>query len=146
MMRTIQVMGGGSHFVPNQKRTLAYSRHLASGQDRRRLRRVLRARRSSSRDEGLSVAQPASTVMWSAGLGTLRKLLSRRLFSRKGGRQPRREFALCIAMIVARLIDPASKLATRARFFDARRRSVPRPRARARGVDRALALWRLDWR
>src|SRR5262249_26304140 len=30
----------------------------------------------------------------------------------QGGRQPRREVALCTAMIVARLIEPASKLAT----------------------------------
>jgi hypothetical protein len=44
-------------------------------------------------------------------LGTLRKLRLDRLLS-QGGRQPRREVALCIAMIVARLIDPASKLAT----------------------------------
>src|SRR5262245_8319290 len=42
-----------------------------------------------------------------AALGTLRKLGLDRILSRGG-----REVALCIAMIVARLIDPASKLAT----------------------------------
>ena len=39
---------------------------------------------------------------------TLRKLGLDRILS-QGGRQPRREVALCIAMIVARLTDPASK-------------------------------------
>ena len=46
-----------------------------------------------------------------AALGMLRKLGLDRILS-QGGRQPRREVVLCIAMIVARLIDPASKLAT----------------------------------
>jgi transposase len=46
-----------------------------------------------------------------AALGTLRKLGLVRVLS-QGGRQPHREVTLCIAMIVARLIDPASKLAT----------------------------------
>jgi transposase len=46
-----------------------------------------------------------------AALGILRKLGLDRLLS-QGGRQPRREVALCMAMIVARLTDPASKLAT----------------------------------
>jgi len=46
-----------------------------------------------------------------AALGKLRKLGLERLLS-QGGRQPHREMALCAAMIVARLIDPASKLAT----------------------------------
>jgi transposase len=46
-----------------------------------------------------------------SALGTLRKLGLDRILS-QGGRQPGREVALCIAMIVARLTDPASKLAT----------------------------------
>src|SRR3974390_463856 len=46
-----------------------------------------------------------------AALGMLRKLGLDRILS-QGGRQPRRELALCKAMLVARLIDPASKLAT----------------------------------
>ena len=76
------------------------------------LRRVLR-------DEAVAAAiRQALTLLRSlphghvaAALGTLRKLGLDRLLS-QGGRQPRREVALCIAMIVARLIDPASKLAT----------------------------------
>lgn len=76
------------------------------------LRRVLR-------DEAMVPAdQSALTLLRSlphghvaAALGLLRKLGLDRLLS-QGGRQPRREVALCSAMIVARLIDPASKLAT----------------------------------
>jgi hypothetical protein len=44
-------------------------------------------------------------------VGTLRKIGLDRILS-QGGVQPRREVALCTAMLVARLIDPASKLAT----------------------------------
>src|SRR6266436_4815965 len=47
----------------------------------------------------------------SAKIEALHRLLS------QGGRQPHREVALCIAMAVARIIDPASKLAT-ARVLD----------------------------
>jgi transposase len=46
-----------------------------------------------------------------AVLGILRKLGLDELLS-QGGRQPRRSVALCVAMITARVIDPASKLAT----------------------------------
>jgi hypothetical protein len=53
-----------------------------------------------------------------AALGTLRKLGLDHILSQRG-RQPHREVALCIAMIVARLIDPASKLATARGLDDA---------------------------
>lgn len=83
------------------------------------LRRVLR-------DEAVAPAdQQALTLLRSlphghaaAALGMLRKLGLDRLLL-QGGRQPRREAALCIAMIVARLIDPASKLATARGLDDA---------------------------
>jgi Transposase DDE domain len=52
-----------------------------------------------------------------AVLGILHKLGLDRILS-QNGRQPRRDVALCTAMIVARLTDPASKLAT-ARYLDA---------------------------
>jgi len=76
------------------------------------LRRVLR-------DEAVApTEQDALTLLRSlphghvaAALGTLRKIGLDRVLS-QGGVQPRREVALSIAMIVARLIDPASKLAT----------------------------------
>jgi hypothetical protein len=51
-----------------------------------------------------------------AALGVLRKLGLDDILS-QGGRQPAREVALCVAMMVARVLDPASKLAT-ARFID----------------------------
>jgi transposase len=76
------------------------------------LRRVLR-------DEAISpTEQDALTLLRSlphghvaAALGTMRKIGLDRILS-QGGVQPRRELALCIAMVIARLIDPASKLAT----------------------------------
>ena len=51
------------------------------------------------------------TVHVAAALGAWRQLALDRVLS-GGGRQPAREVALCTAMIVARLIDPAAKLAT----------------------------------
>ena len=51
-----------------------------------------------------------------AALGTLGKIGLDHILS-QGGRQPAREVALCIATMVARLVDPASKLAT-ARLLD----------------------------
>jgi len=53
-----------------------------------------------------------------AALGTLRKLKLDRLLS-QGGRQPKRAVALCVAMIISRLIDPCSKLATSRRLDEA---------------------------
>src|SRR6201981_465238 len=61
--------------------------------------------------EALSMQRSLPHGHVAAALGTLRKLGLDRILS-QGGRQPRREVALCMAMIVARVIDPASKLAT----------------------------------
>jgi hypothetical protein len=66
--------------------------------------------------EALSMQRSLPHGHVAAALGTLRKLGFDRLLS-QGGRQPKLEVALCIAMIVARLIEPASKLAT-ARVLD----------------------------
>jgi transposase len=76
------------------------------------LRRVLR-------DESVAPNNPDALVMLrslphghvAAALGKARELGIDRLLS-QGGRQPKREVALCVAMIVARLIEPGSKLAT----------------------------------
>jgi transposase len=76
------------------------------------LRRVLR-------NESVAPNNPDALIMVrslphghvAAALGILRELGIDRLLSR-GGRQPKRELALCVAMIVARLIEPGSKLAT----------------------------------
>jgi transposase len=76
------------------------------------LRRVLR-------DESVAPNNPDALIMQrslphghvAAALGKARELGIDRLLS-QGGRQPKREVALCVAMIVARLIEPGSKLAT----------------------------------
>ena len=76
------------------------------------LRRVLRDEAVAPADQrGMKMLRSLPHGHVAAGLGKLRKLGLDRLLS-QGGRQPSREVTLCIAMIVARLIDPASKLAT----------------------------------
>jgi hypothetical protein len=81
------------------------------------LRRVLRDEAVAPTDQqALTLLRSLPHGHVAAALGTLRKLGLDRILS-QGGRQPRREVALCIAMIVARLLDPASKLAT-ARALD----------------------------
>ena len=76
------------------------------------LRRVLRDEAVAPTDQqALTLLRSLPHGHVAAALGTLRKLGLDRILS-QGGRQPRREVALCIAMIVARLVDPASKLAT----------------------------------
>lgn len=76
------------------------------------LRRVLRDEAVAPPDENaftLLRSLPHGHV--AAALGTLRKIGLDKILSQSGV-QPRREVALCIAMLVARLIDPGSKLAT----------------------------------
>lgn len=76
------------------------------------LRRVLRDEAVAPTDENaftLLRSLPHGHV--AAALGALRKIGLDKILS-QGGVQPRREVALCIAMLVARLINPASKLAT----------------------------------
>jgi DDE family transposase len=75
-------------------------------------RRVLRDEALAPTDhQALTLLRSLPHGHVAAALGTLRKLGLDRILS-QGGRQPRREVALCKAMMVARLIDPASKLAT----------------------------------
>jgi len=64
----------------------------------------------TSRD-GLTLVRSLPHGHVAAVVGTLRKLRLAGVLS-QGGRQPARTVALCVAMIAARLIDPASKLAT----------------------------------
>src|SRR5437762_1763255 len=76
------------------------------------LRRVLRGDAVAPVGrEALSMQRSLPHGHVAAALGTLRKLGLDRLLSR-GGRQPADEVALCVAMIVARLIEPASTLQT----------------------------------
>jgi transposase len=126
-----------------KKRTLANLSHWPLGKIDA-LRRVLRGETFSARDEGLRLLRSLPHGHVAAGLGTLRKLGLDRLFA-QGGRQPRREVALCIAMIVARLIDPASKLAT-ARALDAETAICSLGRVLGlEGVDEQELYGALDW-
>src|SRR3981189_680746 len=80
------------------------------------LRRVLRGDAVASVGrEAVSMQRSLPHGHVAAALGTLRKLGLDRLLL-QGGRQPKQEVALCVAMIVARLIEPASKLATARRL------------------------------
>jgi transposase len=101
-----------------KKRTLANISHWSISKIEA-LRRVLRGDFSSGDHQRQEVkllrSLPHGHV--AAALGTLRKLKLDRVLS-QGGRQPERQVVLSIAMIVARLLDPAPKLAT-ARLLDA---------------------------
>ena len=94
-----------------RKRTLANITHWPLAKIEA-LRRLLRDELpGGDQAQGLSLLRSLPHGHVAAALGMLRKLGLDRILS-QGGRQPRREVALCTAMIVARLIDPASKLAT----------------------------------
>jgi Transposase DDE domain len=80
------------------------------------LRRVLRGDFPTGEQE-LTLLRSLPHGHVAAALGMLRKLKLDRVVS-QSGRQPERQVALVIAMIVARLLDPISKLAT-ARLLDA---------------------------
>src|SRR6266478_2697286 len=109
------------------------------------LRRVLRDEAVVPADQqALRLVRSLPHGHAAAALGMLRKLGLDRLFA-QGGRQPRREVALCIAMIVARLIDPASKLAT-ARALDAETAICSLGRVLGlEGVDEQELYGALDW-
>ena len=81
-----------------------------------RLRRVLRDEVLSDPGQGLTMLRSLPHGHVAAVLGTARKIGLDRLLAVK--RAPPRMVALVLAMIVARVIDPASKLAT-ARQLDA---------------------------
>ncbi len=83
------------------------------------LRRVLRGDAAAASDpQALIMLRSLPHGHVAAALGTLHKLGLDRLLS-QGARQPKREAALCIALIAARLIDPCSKLATSRLLDDA---------------------------
>jgi transposase len=97
-----------------RKRTLANITHWPLAKIEA-LRRLLRDEQLSE-GSGLNLLRSLPHGHVAAALGMLRKLGLDRLLS-QGGKQPAREVALCIAMMVARIIDPVSKLAT-ARLLD----------------------------
>jgi hypothetical protein len=99
-----------------RKRTLANITHWPAAKIEA-LRRLLRDEVvGGDQAAGLSLLRSLPHGHVAAALGMLRKVGLDHVLS-QGGRQPAREVALCIAMMVARLIDPASKLAT-ARLLD----------------------------
>src|SRR5712671_6210387 len=109
------------------------------------LRRVLRGDAVAPVGrEALSMQRSLPHGHVAAALGTLRKLGLDRLLS-QGGRQPKPEVALCVAMIVARLIEPASKLAT-ARLLDEETASCSLGQVLGLGaVDEQQLYGALDW-
>ena len=99
-----------------KKRTIANLSHWPDGKIET-LRRVLRGAALVPPDQAVTMLRSLPHGHVAAALGVLHKLGLGRVLS-GGGRQPARPVTLCTAMIVARLIDPASKLAT-ARQLDA---------------------------
>ncbi len=89
-----------------------------------RLSRVLRDEVLGSAGDGLSMLRSLPHGHVAAVLGGARKIGLERLLA--GSRAPARQVALVLAMIVARLLDPASKLALRGSSMPPRppRRSV----------------------
>jgi hypothetical protein len=99
-----------------KKRTLANLSDWPAGKIEA-LRRVLRGEAvGATKQDGLTLLRSLPHGHVAAVLGTLRKLGLDGVLSR-GGREPARAAALCVAMITGRVIDPASKLAT-ARVLD----------------------------
>lgn len=75
-----------------------------------RLRRVLRDEALSAPEQGLTMLRSLPHGHVAAALGTARKIGLDRLLA--GGPAPPHMVVLVLAMIIARVIDPASKLAT----------------------------------
>jgi Transposase DDE domain len=99
-----------------RKRTLANITHWPLAKIEA-LRRLLRDELlAGDGAAGLSLLRSLPHGHVAAALGMLRKRGIDHILS-QGGRQPARQVALCIAMMVARLIAPISKLAT-ARLLD----------------------------
>lgn len=93
-----------------RKRTLANLSHWPPARIEA-LRRVLRDEAVVAPDQAVTLLRSLPHGHVAAALGTVRRIGLDRVLS-GGGRQPKRAVALCTAMVVARLINPASKLAT----------------------------------
>jgi hypothetical protein len=127
-----------------KKRTLANITHWPLTKIEA-LRRLLRDEPlPGDRGDGLRLLRSLPHGHVAAALGILRKAGLEYVLS-QGGRQPAREVALCIAMLVARLIDPASKLAT-ARLLDGETASCSLGAVLGLGaVDEQELYGALDW-
>ncbi|MBV8263507.1 MAG: hypothetical protein JOY87_06780 [Candidatus Eremiobacteraeota bacterium] len=101
--------------VKVKTRTLANLSHWPLAKIER-LRRVLRDEALSAPEQELTLLRSLPHGHVAAALGTARKIGLDRLLA--GGQEPPHMMALVLAMIIARVIDPASKLAT-ARQLDA---------------------------
>jgi transposase len=109
------------------------------------LRRVLRGDAvAPSSPEALTMRRSLPHGHVAAALGTLRKIGLERLLS-QGGRQSRRNVALCVAMIVARFIGPASKLATGRLLDDETATCSLGQVLRLEAVDEQELYGALDW-
>jgi hypothetical protein len=127
-----------------KKRTLANITHWPLAKIEA-LRRLLRDEPlTGDRGDGLRLLRSLPHGHVAAAFGILRKAGLEYVLS-QGGRQPAREVALCIAMLVARLIDPASKLAT-ARLLDGETASCSLGAVLGLGaVDEQELYGALDW-
>ena len=108
------------------------------------LRRLLRDQGDGLADRAVQLQRSLPHGHVAAALGTLREVGLDRLLS-AGGRQPARQVALCMAMIVARLLDPASKLATARQLDPATATSSLGLSLRLGPVDEQALYEGLDW-
>ena len=127
-----------------KKRTLANLSDWPAGKIEA-LRRVLRGEAVAPTDrQSLTLVRSLPHGHVASVLGTLRRLGLDGMLS-QAGRQPARAVALCLAMIAARVIDPASKLAT-ARVLDGETASCSLGAALELGAVDEQALYEaLDW-
>lgn len=107
------------------------------------LRRVLRDQGEGLADRAVHLLRSRPHGHVAAVLGTLRAIGLDRLLS--AGRQPQRQVALCLAMIAARLIDAASKLATARQLDEATATSSLGLALRLGAVDEQALYEALDW-
>jgi hypothetical protein len=126
-----------------RKRTLANITHWSLAKIEA-LRRLLREEMPGGDRAGLSLLRSLPHGHVAAALGMLRKLGLDHILS-QAGRRPARAAALCSAMMVARVLDPASKLAT-ARVLDAATASCSLGTVLGLGaVDEQELYAALDW-
>src|ERR1700688_1013047 len=127
-----------------RKRTLANITHWPAAKIEA-LRRLLREEvLGGDQAAGLKLLRSLPHGHVAAALGVVRKVGLDGVLS-QGGRQPAREVALCVAMIVARLIEPGSKLAT-ARLLDGETATCSLGQALGLGaVDEQQLYGALDW-
>jgi hypothetical protein len=125
-----------------KSRTLANLSHWPLAKIER-LRRVLRDEVLSGATEGLTMLRSLPHGHVAAVLGIARKIGLDRLLA--AGRAPARLAALVLAMILARVIDPASKLATARQLDTATATSSLGPRLDLGTVSEQELYAALDW-